>query len=135
MKPFTGYLILALGITTGIAANSFAKISEGFTKLTPTIACLLLMTITMFSLAKAMSVIPVAFSYSTYSGLTVAGVVIFGMLKYNQWVESANLFKDDIVYVINTIKDVDHGLLDENKKGYFYSYSLLYSNFIKGIYK
>ena len=29
MKPFTGYLILALGITTGIAANSFAKISEG----------------------------------------------------------------------------------------------------------
>ena len=41
MKPFTGYLILALGITTGIAANSFAKISEGFTKLTPTIACLL----------------------------------------------------------------------------------------------
>ena len=30
MKPFTGYLILALGITTGIAANSFAKISEGF---------------------------------------------------------------------------------------------------------
>ena len=71
MKPFTGYLILALGITTGIA-NSFAKISEGFTKLTPTIACLLLMTVTMFSLAKAMSVIPVAFSYSTYSGLTVA---------------------------------------------------------------
>ena len=43
-----------------------------------------LMTVTMFSLAKAMSVIPVAFSYSTYSGLTVAGVVLFGILKYNQ---------------------------------------------------
>ena len=84
MKPFAGYLILALGITTGIAANSFAKISDGFTKLTPTIACLLLMSVTMFSLAKAMSVIPVAFSYSTYSGLTVAGVVLFGILKYNQ---------------------------------------------------
>ena len=84
MKPFTGYLILALGITTGIAANSFAKISDGFSKLSPTIACLLLMTVTMFSLAKAMSVIPVAFSYSTYSGLTVAGVVLFGILKYNQ---------------------------------------------------
>ena len=84
MKPFAGYLILALGIMTGIAANSFAKISDGFTKLTPTIACLLLMTVTMFSLAKAMSVIPVAFSYSTYSGLTVAGVVLFGILKYNQ---------------------------------------------------
>ena len=84
MKPFIGYLFLALGITTGIAANSFAKISDGFSKLSPTITCLLLMTITMFSLAKAMSVIPVAFSYSTYSGLTVAGVVLFGILKYNQ---------------------------------------------------
>jgi len=84
MKPFAGYLILALGITTGIAANSFAKISDGFSKLTPTIACLLLMTVTMFSLAKAMSVLPVAFSYSTYSGLTVTGVVLFAVLKFNQ---------------------------------------------------
>ena len=84
MKPFTGYIFLAIAISCGIAANSFAKISDGFSKLTPTIACLLLMTVTMFSLAKAMSVLPVAFSYSTYSGLTVAGVVLFGILKYNQ---------------------------------------------------
>ena len=84
MKPFIGYLILAFGISTGIASNSFAKISDGFTKLTPTILCILLMSITMFSLAKAMSVIPVGFAYSTYSGLTVTGVLIFAMLKYNQ---------------------------------------------------
>ena len=84
MKPFMGYIILAIGISTGIAANSFAKISDGFSKLTPTIACILLMSITMFSLAKAMSVIPVGFAYSTYSGLTVTGVLIFAMLKYNQ---------------------------------------------------
>lgn len=84
MKLYMGYLILALGITTGIIANSFAKISDGFSKLTPTIACLLLMSVTMFSLAKAMSVIPVGFAYSTYSGLTVTGVLIFAMIKYNQ---------------------------------------------------
>ena len=84
MKPFTGYIFLFIAISCGITANSFAKISDGFTKLTPTIACLLLMTVTMISLAKSMTVIPVAFSYSTYSGLTVAGVVLFGMLKYNQ---------------------------------------------------
>ena len=84
MKPFMGYIILAVGITTGIAANSFAKISDGFSKLTPTIACLVLMCVTMFSLSKAMSVIPVGFAYSTYSGLTVTGVLIFAMIKYNQ---------------------------------------------------
>ena len=84
MKPLIGYLILTFGIFTGIASNSFAKISDGFTKLTPSILCILLMSITMFSIAKAMSVIPVGFAYSTYSGLTVTGVLIFAMLKYNQ---------------------------------------------------
>ena len=84
MKPFAGYLILALGITTGIAANSFAKISDGFSKLTPSIACLLLMTVTMFSLAKGMSAIPVGFAYATYSAITVAAILLFGIIKYNQ---------------------------------------------------
>ena len=84
MKPFMGYIILAIGIATGIVANSLGKISDGFTKLTPTIACLILMSVTMFSLAKAMTVIPVGFAYSTYSGLTVTGVLVFAMLKYNQ---------------------------------------------------
>ena len=84
MKLYMCYLILALGIVTGIAANSFAKISDGFSKLTPTIACLLLMTITMFSLSKAMSVIPVGYAYATYSAITVASILLFGIIKYNQ---------------------------------------------------
>ena len=84
MKPFAGYLILALGITTGIAANSFAKISDGFSKLTPSVACILLMCVTMFSLSKGMSAIPVGFAYATYSAITVASILIFGIVKYNQ---------------------------------------------------
>ena len=84
MKPFTGYIFLFIAISCGITANSFAKISDGFTKLTPSVLCILLMCITMFSIAKAMSVIPVGFAYSTYSGLTVTGVLIFAMLRYNQ---------------------------------------------------
>ena len=71
MKPFYGYIILGIGILTGIAANSFAKISDGFSKLTPTIACILLMCVTMFSLAKAMSVIPVGFASVSYTHLTL----------------------------------------------------------------
>ena len=84
MKPLFGYLFLALGISFGIASNSFAKISDGLTKLTPSILCILFMCITMFSISKAMSALPVGFAYSTYSGLTVTGVVLFAMLKYNQ---------------------------------------------------
>ena len=84
MKPLFGYLFLALGISFGIAANSLAKVSEGFSKLTPSVFCILLMCITMICIAKAMHALPVGFAYSTYSGLTVTGVVLFASLKYNQ---------------------------------------------------
>ena len=42
------------------------------------------MCLTMFCIAKAMHVLPIGFAYSTYSGLTVTGVVLFGLIKYNQ---------------------------------------------------
>ena len=83
MKPLLGYLFLANGIIFGIASNSFAKISDGFSKLTPSVLCILFMCITMFSIAKAMSALPVGFAYSTYSGLTVTGVVLFAVIKFN----------------------------------------------------
>ena len=38
----------------------------------------------MFSIAKAMSALPVGFAYATYSGLTVTGVVLFAIFKFNQ---------------------------------------------------
>lgn len=84
MKPFLGYLFLTIGISLGIASNSLAKVSEGFTKLTPSILCILFICITMVCIAKAMQILPVGFAYSTYSGLTITGVVLFALLKYNQ---------------------------------------------------
>ena len=84
MKPFTGYIFLATAITCGIAANSFAKISDGFSKLTPSIACLLLMCVTMFSLAKGMSAIPVGVTYASFAGLCIIATIIVGVVKFNQ---------------------------------------------------
>ena len=84
MSIFSGYIFLTLGILTGISANSFAKISDGFTKLNPTIACLIFMCVCMFSLSRAMSVIPVGFTYATYGGLTITAIAVFGIIKYNQ---------------------------------------------------
>ena len=84
MKPLFGYIFLFIAISSGIAANSFAKISEGFTKTSPVIYMYLFMIIAMFCISKAMHAIPVGFAYSTYSGLTVTGVVLFALIKYNQ---------------------------------------------------
>ena len=80
----SGYIFLILAIITGIASNGFLKTTEGFTKLSPTIFCVTSIIVCLFCLAKAMSVIPVGFTYATYGALTITAVTLFGIIKYNQ---------------------------------------------------
>ena len=80
----SGYLFLLSGVITGIAANGYLKTTEGFTKINPTIFCLASIIVCMFSLSKAMTIIPVGFTYATYGALTITAVTLFGVFKYNQ---------------------------------------------------
>ena len=80
----SGYLFLVLAIITGIASNGFLKTTEGFTRISPTIFCITSIIICIFCLSKAMTVIPVGFTYATYGALTITAVTLFGILKYNQ---------------------------------------------------
>ena len=81
---FSGYIYLILGIVTGIASNGFLKTTEGFTKITPTIFCIISIVACIFCLSRAMSIIPVGFTYATYGALTITAVTLFGIFKYNQ---------------------------------------------------
>ena len=80
----SGYIYLVLALITGIASNGFLKTTEGFTKLNPTLFCILSIIFCIFCLSKAMSVIPVGFTYATYGALTITAVTLFGIFKYNQ---------------------------------------------------
>jgi len=80
----SGYLFLISAIITGIAANGYLKTTEGFTKLNPTIFCIISIVICIFCISKAMTVIPVGFTYATYGALTITAVTFFGVFKYNQ---------------------------------------------------
>ena len=81
---FSGYIYLVLAIVTGIASNGFLKTTEGFTKLNPTIFCVTSIIICLFCISKAMTIIPVGFTYATYGALTITAVTLFGIFKYNQ---------------------------------------------------
>ena len=80
----SGYIYLIVAIITGIAYNGFLKTTAGFSKLNPTIFCILSIVVCIFCLSKAMSIIPVGFTYATYGALTITAVTIFGIFKYNQ---------------------------------------------------
>ena len=81
---FSGYIYLILAIITGIASNGFLKTTEGFTKLIPTIFCVTSIVLCLFCISKAMTIIPVGFTYATYGALTITAVTLFGIFKYNQ---------------------------------------------------
>ena len=84
MSLFSGYIYLILAIFTGIASNGFLKTTNGFSKLNPTIFCVVSIVICIFCISKAMTVIPVGFTYATYGALTITAVTLFGVFKYNQ---------------------------------------------------
>ena len=75
---------MVLAIVTGIASNGFLKTTEGFTKLNPTIFCVTSIIVCLFCISKAMTIIPVGFTYATYGALTITAVTLFGVFKYNQ---------------------------------------------------
>ena len=81
---FSGYIYLILAIITGIATNGFLKTTESFTKLLPTIFCITSIVVCIFFLSRAMTIIPVGFTYATYGALTITAVTLFGIFKYNQ---------------------------------------------------
>ncbi len=81
---FSGYIYLIVAIITGIATNGFLKTTESFTKLLPTIFCITSIIVCIFCLSRAMTIIPVGFTYATYGALTITAVTLFGIFKYNQ---------------------------------------------------
>ena len=81
---FSGYIYLVLAIVTGIVSNGFLKTTEGFTKLNPTIFCVTSIIVCLFCISKAMTIIPVGFTYANYGALTITAVTLFGIFKYNQ---------------------------------------------------
>jgi len=84
LSLLSGYIFLVLAIASGILSNGFLKTTAGFTKFNPTLFCILSIIFCIFCLSKAMSVIPVGFTYATYGALTITAVTLFGILKYNQ---------------------------------------------------
>ncbi len=84
MTLLSGYIYLVLAIITGIASNGFLKTTEGFSKISPTIFCVTSIVVCLFCISKAMTIIPVGFTYATYGAMTITAVTLFGIFKYNQ---------------------------------------------------
>ena len=78
------YIFLALGIGFELISTSFLKDTNGFTKLYPSLICVLALCVCIYLLAHSMQFIPVGIVYATWAGLGIVGITIIAIFKYKQ---------------------------------------------------
>ena len=77
-------MFLVVAIFFGTASNSFAKKSEGFTLLMPSLISAITIILCMYALSNVMKIIPMGITYASFAGLTIIATSIVGVIKYNQ---------------------------------------------------
>ena len=78
------YIFLALGIGFELISTSFLKDTNGFTRLYPSLICILALCVCIYLLAHSMQFIPVGIVYATWAGMGIVGITIIAVFKYNQ---------------------------------------------------
>lgn len=74
------YFFLALAISAELLATSLLKYTEGFTRLSYTLGCLLSYGFAFYMLSLAVRDIPVGIAYALWAGLGTAAIVAIGAL-------------------------------------------------------
>ena len=84
MVNITAYIILIVAVVLGTASNGFAKGSQGFTLLIPSIITAVTIVGCMFTLSLVMKTIPVGVTYASFAGLCIIATTVVGIYKFNQ---------------------------------------------------
>ncbi|OYD08466.1 DMT family transporter [Paludifilum halophilum] len=84
------WIFLILAIVLEVTGTVSMKLSEGFTKLVPSVLMFVCYGLSLFSLTMAVKKIDLSLSYATWAGLGTAFVTLVGILWFQ---ETANAFK------------------------------------------
>lgn len=81
--------ILAIAIIAEVIATSALKVSEGFTRLIPSLVVVIGYSIAFYGLALTLKVIPVGVAYAIWSGMGIVLVALIGWLVFDQKLDPA----------------------------------------------
>ena len=84
------FLVLAGLIEVGFAST--LKLTEGFTKLWPTLIFTICIVFSFLLLNKALKDIPIGTAYAIWTGIGAAGTAIVGILVYKEPATALRLF-------------------------------------------
>ena len=84
------YLILAGILEVGFAST--LKLTEGFTKIIPTIIFVVFAISSFYFLTKAVETLPVGTAYAVWTGIGAVGTILVGIFFYNEPAGALRLF-------------------------------------------
>ncbi|WP_407453893.1 DMT family transporter [Methanobrevibacter sp.] len=76
------YLLLA--ILFEISATSLLKVADGFSRLLPTIASIILYIFSFYCLSNCLKTIPVGIAYAIWSALGIVLLTLIGIFAFEQ---------------------------------------------------
>jgi small multidrug resistance pump len=85
------YAYLLLAIAVEVVATSLLKVSDGFTKLWPTVGSLAGYAVAFALLALVVRDLPVGVAYAVWSGLGTAAIVAVGVLFLHESVTATKV--------------------------------------------
>lgn len=83
------YLIIAGGLE--VFWSTFMKLSEGFTRLWPSVWTIVGMLASFFFLSQAIKTLPMGTAYGVWTGIGALGAVIVGIAAFHEPVTAAQL--------------------------------------------
>ncbi len=84
------YLILAGIFEVGFAST--LKLTEGFSKLVPTVIFLVFASLSFYFLTKAAQTLPIGTAYAVWTGIGAVGTIIVGIVFYSEPMGALRLF-------------------------------------------
>ncbi|MEN3295577.1 MAG: small multidrug resistance pump [Burkholderiales bacterium] len=83
--------MLAIAITAEIIATSALKLSDGFTRLWPSVLVVCGYGLSFFLLAQVLKTLEVGIVYAVWSGVGLAAIALIGVIWFNETVSITKL--------------------------------------------
>ncbi len=83
MSVLSAWLLLILAGLFEVGFTTFLKLSQGFTRLWPSLGFMLCAAVSFWLLTKATLHIPLGTAYAVWTGIGVMGTVLVGIIAYH----------------------------------------------------
>ena len=94
-----GWFVLIAAIATEVGGTTCLKLSEGFSRLVPSLGVIVLYTLSFVFLAAVLKSIDVSVAYAIWSGLGTALVAVIGILILGEPISGIRLLSLGFIVV------------------------------------